>query len=1017
MGTLRFLLRRCVAQRLLGLAVVVTLAFSIGVMVAGPIYADAAREAILSSTLSGGGVASVNTRFVVSGGPAFDHEAADAAIRSAVGGLPLVAIVEQGRGPILIGSEGGPAPSYQTNAIFRVGAETHLPNFRGEAPGDGEVALTDTLARRFGVAIGDRIVTAGTAGQPMPLTVSATFPTPPPGDPFWYGSRSPFPEPVRERQTPTIVGEPILLGRDGYLDAVEKLGITSEFVWDAYLDVGAITFDRAVGLPAEIRSLAARLQDTAATSGLRFGNGLDTLIEVVRQRVATLSVPILLVVFQISAVTLAVLAGVGSLVLTRQSFELAVLRSRGFSRRALLLAQSVQAVLAATLAYPLGLVLGAGLALLASRSNGRSLPGTLFPIRLSAGAAVLGLGVAVIGALILLVLSIPYVRRTVLEERRSLSRAEGPPLARLPVELFVAPVAIFAFVQLRNVSGGRPAADSLDPLVLLAPTLLIVAASFFVMRLLLLALRATDRAIGRSRRLSRYLAFRRLGRAPGVGFAAALLLLLSVGLLVVSTSYRAVVVRSHDDSAHQQVGGDWNIQVTPPEQALAAVASMPTGTTPVIRTEPRFEEAGLPSTPVAIAIDPDSYESGGWWRADYGERSLREILDALRAEPFGLALPPGARELEVTVDAPPEVAGLQLAATVEAADRSATTAEAGKPVHEGTTIYRIPVAGGERLLSLSLLTSIGTDLPFEFSIDVRDLSVDGRPLPLDAFEPMTWRGSSGELSGTSLRITRGSGEVVGGLIPSAPPLPTLVSSNASAALGDRFHMTLGAQQFVAARAAVATTFPTVLPTQAFVVVSAPALLERAAAIPEAGLTLNEVLATGDADPRPELQRSGFRTGAVQRTAPIEDTLAQLPQSLAVGLQFAVAVGGLGLVVIGVAVALSVAQRRRDFEFAAMRAMGAEPRDLALALLWEQGVLLGFAIVAGLTIGEAVLRLMIPYIGRDLGVPFPAPVLVLDTAALALSVAAIAIATLVGLILSIRALMRSSVTGVLRGEPE
>ena len=43
MATLRFLLKRFVAQRLLGLAVVVTLAFSVGVLVAGPIYADAAR--------------------------------------------------------------------------------------------------------------------------------------------------------------------------------------------------------------------------------------------------------------------------------------------------------------------------------------------------------------------------------------------------------------------------------------------------------------------------------------------------------------------------------------------------------------------------------------------------------------------------------------------------------------------------------------------------------------------------------------------------------------------------------------------------------------------------------------------------------------------------------------------------------------------------------------------------------------------------------------------------------------
>ncbi len=52
MATLRFLLKRFFAQRLLGLAIVVTLGFTIGVLVAGPIYADAAREAILSSAVS-----------------------------------------------------------------------------------------------------------------------------------------------------------------------------------------------------------------------------------------------------------------------------------------------------------------------------------------------------------------------------------------------------------------------------------------------------------------------------------------------------------------------------------------------------------------------------------------------------------------------------------------------------------------------------------------------------------------------------------------------------------------------------------------------------------------------------------------------------------------------------------------------------------------------------------------------------------------------------------------------------
>ena len=137
--------------------------------------------------------------------------------------------------------------------------------------------------------------------------------------------------------------------------------------------------------------------------------GLDTLFDLVDQRVRNLRVPILLVVFQIGAVTLAVLAGVGALTLTRQSFELAVLHSRGFPRRTLLAAQGAQALLSAVVAYPLGLLLGLGLAKLAGRSNGEQLPGVAFPVRLNDGALALGVAVAVVGAVLLVALSAPAV--------------------------------------------------------------------------------------------------------------------------------------------------------------------------------------------------------------------------------------------------------------------------------------------------------------------------------------------------------------------------------------------------------------------------------------------------------------------------------------------------------------------------------------------------------------------------------------------------------------------------------
>ena len=64
------------------------------------------------------------------------------------------------------------------------------------------------------------------------------------------------------------------------------------------------------------------------------------------------------------------------------------------------------------------------------------------------------------------------------------------------------------------------------------------------------------------------------------------------------------------------------------------------------------------------------------------------------------------------------------------------------------------------------------------------------------------------------------------------------------------------------------------------------------------------------------------------------------------MNFVAAAGGAGLVVVGVAAALYFAQRRRDYEFAALRAMGAASGQIVRTLALEQVLLLGFAVVAG-----------------------------------------------------------------------
>ena len=1009
MATLRFLLKRFFAQRLLGLAIVVTLAFTIGVLVAGPIYADAAREAILSSATSTAPVTVGNVRFLTYGNPSFDYATADAELEDAVSELPVDEVVPQGRGTVrLVGAD--PTAPLSLTVMFRDGATEHLP-YRGEPPvGPGEIALPGGVARLLGVDVGETVTAIGPTGEQATLTLVGRFDPPERADPFWYGDQTPFPPPESTELPPG------LMDRAGYLEVAPDLGVTSEYVWDVYLDLVGVPFERAERIPRDIERIADELRTTPEFAQLQVATGLDTLITLVQQRVADLRVPIFLVVFQIGAVTLAILAGVGSLVLSRQSFELAVLRSRGFSGGKLLAAQGVQALFTAIVAYPLGLLLGMGLATLASNANGPSLPGVLFPIGLSPFALVLGAIGAAVGAVTLLLLSLPHVRRTILEERRLLSREDRPLISRVPVELFVLPVALFTFVELRGTAvQSTSARDQLDPLVLLTPTLLIFALSFLALRLLLWVLRRLDRPMARTKSLPTYLATRRLGRSPGTSFATSLLLVLAVGLLIVSTSYRAIVLRNHEDTARQQVGADWNVQIAVPQDQLVAAESVPPNTVAVVRSQPVFELPGrFTLSPSVIAVDPERFATGGWWRSDYSNTPLETWLAEIDVPDPGI--PVSSEAFSVAVTAGAQAAGLQLQVTYETQDDHVRTVSAGA-IEEGTANYEAALEGAERISSITFLEE-GLEAPSSFDVELQD-ALAGDPIDLASWTPLSWRGSGGTIqpvgSGVSLTVDTGAGHVVGGIAPPMGALPALVSPEVARSQGSAFVATIGGQRLDVRQVALAEAFPSVLGD--FVVVSTPALLRAAVRIPEPGLALNEVWAMGEDDPRPALEEAGLIPGPTEAAGPIIGALAQLPQSLAVGMNFATAVGGLGLVVLGVAVGLYFAQRRREFEFASLRAMGTEPKQVTRVLLLEQGLMITFALVAGAAIGFGILRLLMPYVGRSIGSAFPPPILVFDWPALAISLSAIVAATAIGLLAALRALLRSSVTSVLRGEAE
>jgi hypothetical protein len=420
-------------------------------------------------------------------------------------------------------------------------------------------------------------------------------------------------------------------------------------------------------------------------------------------------------------------------------------------------------------------------------------------------------------------------------------------------------------------------------------------------------------------------------------------------------------------------------------------------------------------------VDPETFERGGWWRGDYSAVPLAGWLAALAVDEPTVPVPAGADRsvLSVDADALAGARGLELVATVERPGgqvRELVLGELG-PGYVGSVTDAEALAGAS-LLSLSLRTP-APEGPDSAAVRIRSINGQAAAPLLAGWEPLRWRGSDAEIEprddgSVVIRIQRGVGHVLGGIAPPSDPLPALISPDVEASVGGDFEATIVGQRLAFRAVATAEHFPGV--PDDFVVVSAPALLRAALRIPEPGLSLGEIWAS-EADPRPALTASGLEITGTTSAADIEDVLAQLPQSFAVGLDAATAAGGLALVVIGVAVALSFAQRRRAFEVASLRAMGAGPVQISRALLLEQGLLVGFAVLVGVGLGVGITAWLLPYVARSLGAPFPEPILLVDRSALVASIVAIAGATAVGLVAALRALMRSSVTGVLRGEAE
>jgi len=638
-------------------------------LAAGPIYSSAASVAGLHRALADAPVADTSIEVSLYGAPA-DVAAAEGAVGTELQRAiaPLSgSTVRDGRStgtlalPDLAAGEAGD----QAILGFLDGLPDHATLVDGTWPADKagpseplQVGVVDAVAKGLHLAVGGELsLVAHHLDQTLavPVRVVGIFAVQAATDPYWNG----------DEQLITGIADnghyrtfgPFLTTQNGLL---QQAGVASiHMQWRMYPNFDALTVDDAGTLRSRLDALPERLQiATGATLDVK--TGLPAMLSDSERSLLVSRTGVLLLMAQLAVLAAYAIILTAALLVDHRRIDTALLRSRGAGTLQVALLALVEGLLLAIPAVLLAPWLAvAALTLL-------NVVGPLADVGLTIVPRVTVEGYLAAGAVgvvcvALLVLPAVLAARGFAAEQRELSRQETRTFGqRMGLDIALLAVSGIALWQLRLY--GAPLTRTvqgslgLDPLLVAAPAISLLAGGVLALRILPLLAEAVEAAVPRGRDLVGSLGSRQLARRPLRYTRAALLLMMALSMGVFALSYGATWSASQRDQARYQTGAD--VRVLPgrslgglPAWALpAAYAGLP-GIARVSPAERILNGVSFAAgSGDLLALDADTASGIVLLRADESARPLSELMQALRdgrPEPVLATLPEGAADLRV----------------------------------------------------------------------------------------------------------------------------------------------------------------------------------------------------------------------------------------------------------------------------------------------------------------------------------------------------------------------------------
>jgi putative ABC transport system permease protein len=506
--------------------------------------------------------------------------------------------------------------------------------------------------------------------QPLNVHVTGIF-APKPDDPYWQGfSFDPTP-------LGTFLGYKALMSTSTYLALLTQIGTAAGepagqvffaedqqplLNWYYHFDINHVTITNLDDLIDRLAATQVQLAiyagppgvppavHQAKLSGPAVSLNAPSTLERYRDRVSVAALPADIVALQLVALILFFISMIADLIVESQAGVIALLRSRGATRRqvfGLFIIQSLGVgglalVSGPLLAIPTARLLGRNILAPADQNALDVLDGNLFQIAFSLRWFALAVAACAVFAMMLAARG--SANRDILALRREATRSIHRPLwRRLHLDILFIIIALASFMLSLYVSnaGASDVRSNLlisTPLTLIAPMFLVLAGILLFLRFFPLLLRLGAWLAARRAAAPLMIAVAQMARAPRQATRMILLLALASSFGMFTLIFQASQEQQMLNNASHQVGADFNGFVPPSTRAQPSLAQQ----TAAYRRLPGVISASLGyssqaslegsnlNLPLEVrAVDTSTYAQTALWTSQDAAQPLASLMKEL----------------------------------------------------------------------------------------------------------------------------------------------------------------------------------------------------------------------------------------------------------------------------------------------------------------------------------------------------------------------------------------------------